>query len=73
MPADEALPQHESITSCPKCAAPAGRLGVTYHACAEPFGSWACRDTQLLEHLCRVCERCGYGWCEAVVTPGDEQ
>jgi hypothetical protein len=26
--------------------------------------------TDLGEHLCRTCQVCGFGWCEAVLSPG---
>ncbi len=72
------LPMHGSILSCPKCGSDQrtedGKvkgLRTVYHAkgvlhspCGERFG-WP--DVQNLgEHLCRICERCRYGWPEAV-------
>lgn len=31
------------------------------------------RANPLREHLCRVCQRCGYGWPEACADGGDDQ
>jgi hypothetical protein len=39
---------------------------VTYHS--APAGGYLCQAPGSLavgEHLCRACERCGHGWCEA--------
>lgn len=85
MTADTELLAHGSITACPKCGASehgVSALTVTYHA--EPQLTsryekvrWPCRFRRSVgEHLCRQCERCGYGWCEAVVSgseAGDER
>ena len=75
------LPMHGSITICPKCgmgpsatatdASPSKTFRTIYHPagvlggpCGTRFG-WP--DVQNLgEHLCRVCNKCGWGWPEAV-------
>jgi hypothetical protein len=61
------LPPFDEDAACPKCAG--GTVRVTYHA--APAGGFPCGTPGRAvagEHLCRACERCGYGWCEA---PGD--
>jgi hypothetical protein len=72
------LPMHGSILACPKCGSDQrtedGKVkgirtvyhqhGVLHAPCGDRFG-WP--DVQNLgEHLCRICERCKYGWPEAV-------
>lgn len=72
------LPMHGSILACPKCGSDKetddGKIkglrtyyheqGVLHAPCGNRFG-WP--DVQNLgEHLCRVCDRCGYGWPEEV-------
>lgn len=58
------LPTLDPDAACPKCAGAV--VSVAYHAgmaagspCAAPGGA------ALGEHLCRGCQRCGYGWPEA--------
>jgi len=77
MTADTQLPSHGSVTSCPKCGASehgTNALTVTYHSEPQLLSryervKWPCRlGRPAGEHLCRRCERCGFGWCEAVVT-----
>jgi transcriptional regulator with XRE-family HTH domain len=56
----EHLPSFAERAVCPKCASVA--VGVAYHV--APTGGYPCASS-VGEHLCRVCQRCGYGWCEA--------
>ncbi len=74
MTADTELPAHGSITSCPKCGGGKDKgtaLTVTYHTGPQEARSrQPCRYKDIGEHLCRRCERCGYGWCESVVSEG---
>ncbi len=58
------LPPFSGQSGCPKCVS--GTVAVVYHA--APAGGFPCQAPALPmagEHLCRVCQRCGYGWCEA--------
>jgi len=70
-------PPNGEPAGCPKCAY--SRVSVTYHPAIMPEGTkpkpsrgeaWPCSRFMGrvygfgVEHLCRVCERCGYGWCE---------
>jgi hypothetical protein len=59
------LPPFDEAADCPKCGG--GAVRTVYHLCSErgfpcglDYGRWV-----LDGHLCRVCERCGHGWCEA--------
>ncbi len=68
-----------SAAGCPKCGRP--QVTATYHPglrmtpISERLhtytGDWPCaslsRRSSIGEHLCRICERCGYAWCEATV------
>jgi hypothetical protein len=61
----EDLPPFDESADCPKCGR--GRVRAIFYygltekfPCRSDFAPWL-----LGEHLCRVCERCGYGWCEA--------
>ena len=61
------LPPFDEAVGCPKCVG--GTVLVVYQPvsvagfpCCEPFGREVTGG-----HLCRVCGRCGYGWCEAPV------
>lgn len=61
------LPPFDEAASCPKCGCAAVR--TVYHECTEtgfPCGMEHARWV-LDGHLCRVCERCSHGWCEAPV------
>jgi transcriptional regulator with XRE-family HTH domain len=60
----ENLPPFGEDAGCLKCAS--GTVRVTYHA--DSTGGFPCGTPGRAaagEHLCRACERCGYGWCEA--------
>lgn len=72
------LPMHGSILSCPKCGGDQRtddgktkglktyyhQQGILHAPCGQRFG-WP--DVQNLgEHLCRVCDKCRYGWPEQV-------
>jgi hypothetical protein len=67
------LPRHGSITACPKCGAPDGKIGAVYHENSRPFirdgnPTVSCAGNfGIGEHLCRECGKCGFGWCEAVL------
>lgn len=59
------LPPFDEAADCPKCGG--GAVRTIYHPgyekgfpCGLDFGRWV-----LDGHLCRVCERCSHGWCEA--------
>jgi hypothetical protein len=60
------LPPFDEDAGCPKCAS--GAISVIFHFIhtdgfpCESSGEWVIGG-----HLCRVCQRCGYGWCEAPV------
>jgi transcriptional regulator with XRE-family HTH domain len=59
-----ALPPFNEHNECPKCAN--GTVAVAYHD--SPVGGFPCQAPGRAVgggHLCRACERCGYGWCEA--------
>lgn len=72
------LPFHGSILSCPKCGGDQrtddGKVkglrtyyhqqGILHAPCGQRFG-WP-EVQNLGEHLCRVCEKCRYGWPEQV-------
>jgi hypothetical protein len=59
------LPPFDEDADCPKCAS--GAVGVLFHSYS--VDDFPCRTGRWLMdgHLCRVCERCGYGWCEAAL------
>jgi hypothetical protein len=62
----EDLSPFDENASCTKCGS--GRVRVIYH-CVR-VGGFPCEPERQWvpgEHLCRVCERCGGGWCEATV------
>jgi hypothetical protein len=78
--AAEDLPPYDSQGSCPKCGET--DVSTTYH-CGFATGknkatgeNWPCNRSGISivsgEHLCRVCQRCGYGRAEQVKTPEDE-
>ena len=64
------LPPYDESVTCPMCC---GGMTTTYHGWMDveldkkhrPV--WPCFTGVPVadSHLCRVCERCGYGWCEA--------
>lgn len=78
------LPRYGTVESCPKCGAAAGAgsavesdATTVYHsgrmprdAPAPPCSGAFYADLGLGEHMCRTCQACGYGWCEAVLKPG---
>lgn len=60
------LPPFDETADCPKCAS--GGMSVIFHGCnAKGFPCETIRRWVIDGHLCRICERCGYGWCEAAV------
>lgn len=61
------LPPFDEAASCPKCGCAAVR--AVYHECTETGFPCGMEHAQwvLDGHLCRVCERCSHGWCEAPV------
>jgi len=78
------IPEHGSITSCPKCGALDSIVTTEYHEDVQPIGSSVVADpctklvveapseeaVELEEHLCRKCSRCQFGWVEQVHTAG---
>jgi hypothetical protein len=76
------LPKYGTAESCPKCGASAGvsaesvvepDASTVYHEWRMPRETPAppcSRDVyaRIGEHICRVCQVCGYGWCEAVLS-----
>lgn len=66
-PAAPDLPPFSQDTECPKCL---GKdVTIAYHPGHRKFRP--CQDQPGIGgHLCRACQRCGYGWCEA---PADAQ
>jgi hypothetical protein len=60
------LPPFDKDGACPKCGFPGIR--VLFHGGKrEGFPCWSVVRWILDGHLCRVCNRCGHGWCEASV------
>lgn len=61
-----ALQPFDPEAGCPKCCSE--QVSATWHATAVALQPcWTTRlviDRVTTEHLCRRCERCGYGWCE---------
>jgi hypothetical protein len=81
---DPDLPPFDPQGRCPKCASASVRIRhepITDHfACtvardrSMPLGGAALQGWRRRwdrEHLERTCERCGYGWAEAVSAPAD--
>jgi len=66
--ADE-LPPFDENAKCPKCRSPRV-ISVVFHRCFKRGFPCYEDDLALGEHLCRVCGRCGYGWCEATAEAG---
>jgi hypothetical protein len=61
------LPPFDEAAGCPKCGRSA--MGVTFHCgIADGFPCWV-TGVRIVkgEHLCRICDQCGHGWCEATV------
>lgn len=57
------LPPFDANAGCPKCH---GGVDVIFHFThTEKFPCMGDVTWVLDEHLCRVCRRCMYGWCEA--------
>lgn len=62
----EDLPPFDEDADCPKCAS--GAVRVLFHSYSTD--GFPCRTSTIWlmdGHLCRVCERCGHGWCEAAL------
>jgi ribosomal protein S27AE len=58
------LPPFDENASCPQCGE--GTVKVIFHPVhTRGFPCETARLRVLDGHLCRVCGRCGYGWCEA--------
>lgn len=58
------LPPFAEDADCPKCRS--GSVAVIWHDyCKKKFPCETDFEWILGEHLCRVCNRCRHGWCEA--------
>ena len=67
---DSTLPAYEPSRRCPKCAWSSCAKGVTYvraTGVGHRLGHHDSCGGYQMEHLCRVCECCGYTWAEAPV------
>jgi hypothetical protein len=60
----EDLPPLDRNASCPKCGHVL--ISVIYHRYL--VDGFPCHLYSVIdEHLCRVCRRCQFGWCEAPI------
>ncbi len=57
------LPAYDPAARCPKCGHDSVTTNHRAAGCSDP-DCWTCDQ----EHLFRICQRCHYGWPEAVVT-----
>lgn len=81
------IPEHLSIPQCPKCGMTLldGGVRTAHHNGAhyDINNVWPCikltmenpssdeLDDGLMDHLCRVCSRCKFGWVEQVHSSDD--
>jgi hypothetical protein len=58
------LPPFDELGDCPKCAGTS--VKVIYHGFYKRGFPCKVEDAWVKgEHMCRICGRCGHGWCEA--------